>query len=221
MLTVFYLGLLLGIADGSLPPTPQSNMISKQLEQVSREFDLNTYTQQWLETCEHINGTQASEDIQVNSSPWIFVHQRRLATALFTLSDCVTSKINIVNITEEIKAAAPRGALDEVFASYCNLVPGIKHCRTPMISALQVCLSHQRDDDLQLIDSAIDGALDFMCFKGGERIAIFLAENGTDCLYDNADRIASCINDTMPQVQSLLQNLQLFNESIFDPVNCE
>jgi len=206
MLTVFYLGLLLGIADGSLPPTPQSNMISKQLEQVSREFDLNTYTQQWLETCEHINGTQASEDIQ---------------TALFTLSDCVTSKINIVNITEEIKAAAPRGALDEVFTSYCNLVPGIKHCRTPMISALQVCLSHQRDDDLQLIDSAIDGALDFMCFKGGERIAIFLAENGTDCLYDNADRIASCINDTMPQVQSLLQNLQLFNESIFDPVNCE
>ena len=40
-----------------------------------------------------------------------------------------------------------------------------------MISALQVCLSDQGDEDLETIDSAIDGALDFMCYKGGERIA--------------------------------------------------
>ena len=52
-----------------------------------------------------------------------------------------------------------------------SLIPEVKDCRAPMISALQVCLSDQGDEDLETIDSAIDGALDFMCFKGGERIA--------------------------------------------------
>ena len=40
-----------------------------------------------------------------------------------------------------------------------------------MISALQVCLSDQGDEDVEIINTAIDGALEFMCFKGGERIA--------------------------------------------------
>ena len=50
-----------------------------------------------------------------------------------------------------------------------------------MISALQVCLSDQGDEDVETIDSAIDGALDFMCYKGGERIA----SKDKPCLFFN------------------------------------
>ncbi len=36
---------------------------------------------------------------------------------------------------------------------------------------MQVCLSDQADRDLEIFDGALDEALDFMCYKGGERIA--------------------------------------------------
>lgn len=36
---------------------------------------------------------------------------------------------------------------------------------------MQVCLSDQADQDLEIFDEAISAALDFMCYKGGERIA--------------------------------------------------
>jgi len=176
-----------------------------QLEDMEEEFDVNSYTQQWLETCEMNNGTQASEDIQ---------------TALSTLTQCVTSRINVFDIVERIKDATPKGELDEVFTSYCNLIPEIKDCRAPMISALQVCLSDQGDEDVETINSAIDGALDFMCYKGGERIAIFLAENGTNCVLSNSERIASCLNDTMPQIEALLEDMMVLNQSLFDSTNC-
>lgn len=38
------------------------------------------------------------------------------------LNDCVTSRITIANISDEIKAAAPKGVLDEVFEKYCKWV---------------------------------------------------------------------------------------------------
>jgi len=96
-----------------------------QLEDMEEEFDVNSYTQQWLETCEMNNGTQASEDIQVNKicnyrgshtqlDVWL------LQTALSTLTQCVTSRINVFDIVERIKDATPKGELDEVFTSYCK-----------------------------------------------------------------------------------------------------
>lgn len=112
------------------------------------------------------------------------------------LTECISSKINIHNITEEIKEASPKGILDEVFAKYCKYVRqyckknnnnplwlpnknislysqvlAIKQCRIPVISAMQVCLSDQADQDLEVVDEAMNAALDFMCYKGGERIA--------------------------------------------------
>lgn len=53
----------------------------------------------------------------------------------------------------------------------CSQVPAIKKCSAPVFSALQVCVTEQSGQDLKIFQSAIDEALDFICFKGGERIA--------------------------------------------------
>lgn len=50
-------------------------------------------------------------------------------------------------------------------------ITAIKECKTPLMSAMQVCLSEKALQDLEVFNSTIDEALDFMCFKGGERIA--------------------------------------------------
>lgn len=50
------------------------------------------------------------------------------------LTECISSKINIHNITEEIKEASPKGILDEVFAKYCKYVR--QYCKKNNINPL-------------------------------------------------------------------------------------
>ena len=40
-----------------------------------------------------------------------------------------------------------------------------------MIKAVQVCLTDQADRDLEIFDAVLEAALNFICYKGGERIA--------------------------------------------------
>jgi len=176
-----------------------------ELEKVNEEFDLNSLTHEWLETCEQTNGTSAVETIQDSMS---------------SLGQCVLQSINVANLLEEIKTAAPRGALDEVFTHYCDLVPKLKSCRDPLTESSSVCLSDQSVKDLDIFNAAIDGALDFVCYKGGERIAIFLAESGTECIMSNADQLNHCLNDSLPIINSVLENIQKSNTTIYNHQNC-
>lgn len=50
-------------------------------------------------------------------------------------------------------------------------IPAIKRCQAPLFSSLEVCVSSYTIQDLKVLENAIDAALDFMCYKGGERIA--------------------------------------------------
>ena len=91
------------------------------------ESDFNQYTEEWLQECENNNGTQAAKDITVSKTTSLYIPFAKLTVlhlqaAVETLTDCVTSKINVFEIAEKIKEATPRGALDEVFAGYCKWV---------------------------------------------------------------------------------------------------
>ena len=46
-----------------------------------------------------------------------------------------------------------------------------------MIKAVQVCLTDQADQDLEIFDAVLEAALNFVCYKGGERIASMTLEN--------------------------------------------
>jgi len=125
--------------------------------------------------------------------------------------------------------------------SFLSLLPDLKACREPMTQSLQVCLSDQGVEDLERFNAAIDGALDFMCYKGGERIAskyladltpstmirkryifstVFMAENGTQCLGSNVDMLTRCMNNTVPDIISAFKAMQNSNASVFDENNC-
>jgi len=182
-----------------------ANELETELGKVDHDHNLDYYTKLWLEECERVNGTEAIEDIQ---------------SSFVQVTDCITAKVNLVNISAEIKDAMPRGALDEVFTKYCNQIPEIKDCRVPMIKAVQVCLTDQADRDLEIFDAVLEAALNFICYKGGERIAIFLAENGTDCFQTNIDRMADCLNESLPHLQKIVTDVHTANISIFHEDNC-
>jgi len=41
--------------------------LTDELEKVKDEFDLNTFTEQWMEECEKNNGSEAVESIDVSA----------------------------------------------------------------------------------------------------------------------------------------------------------
>ncbi|XP_046631751.1 27 kDa glycoprotein-like [Daphnia pulicaria] len=197
--------LVIGQVNCVIPSVKDAHNWAGELEKAQHDFNLDSYSKQWMDECERVNGSEAIEDI------------RESVTAL---TDCISSKINIHNITEEIKEASPKGILDEVFAKYCDQISAIKKCREPVILAMQVCLSDQADQDLEIFDEAISAAVDFMCYKGGERIAIFMSENGTDCFLSNIDNIATCLNGSLPELENAIKGIQTTNTSMFDDTNC-
>lgn len=187
---------------------PFNNLsISNELEKVtSEQFNLNSLTEQWMDTCAENNGTEAVEDIQ---------------DSLHNLYFCISSKINVANLFKEMEAATPIGALDEVFTQYCDQIPELMNCAEKVTDAMSVCLGDQGKEDLKTFVGVVDAALEFLCYKGGERIAIFLAEKGSECLVSSVDRLMGCLNESLPSFTNVLDNMHSLNLSIYDPANCK
>jgi len=165
-------------------------------------------------------GDSLDESTELTTSPrglWAIIDQDSLHNLYF----CISSKINVANLFKEMEAATPIGALDEVFTQYCDQIPELMNCAEKVTDAMSVCLGDQGKEDLKTFVGVVDAALEFLCYKGGERIAIFLAEKGSECLVSSVDRLMGCLNESLPSFTNVLDNMHSLNLSIYDPANCK
>ncbi|KAJ1526647.1 hypothetical protein ONE63_008232 [Megalurothrips usitatus] len=109
---------------------------------------------------------------------------------------CLKGLIDYKNITEEMEAAKPTGNLDEVFRKYCAKRNTFKDCVMEFVNATTDCLSEAERGSKALIQNVTDQFLGFVCFKEGDRIALFIAEAGPECITDQKEAIFHCINAT-------------------------
>uniref|UniRef100_A0A1B6HV20 Uncharacterized protein n=1 Tax=Homalodisca liturata TaxID=320908 RepID=A0A1B6HV20_9HEMI len=109
---------------------------------------------------------------------------------------CLRKLINYTEIKIEIERAKPTGDLDVVFKKYCRKSPQLRYCVTNFTEAIEPCLSPEERYMKQTILNITDALIRFICFKEGERIALFIAEGGPECLKDNQDEIMQCFNST-------------------------
>ncbi|WP_248786241.1 DUF1397 domain-containing protein, partial [Escherichia coli] len=52
-------------------------------------------------------------------------------------------------------------------------------------------------------NSAVDQLVDFVCYKDGDRIALFIAEGGPECFRDKAATIKDCAENITKTVSSV------------------
>ncbi|XP_043478413.1 27 kDa hemolymph protein-like isoform X2 [Leptopilina heterotoma] len=132
---------------------------------------------------------------------------------ILDLGACVTSLVNVTQLNKEIEDAKPTGDLDEVFAKYCRKSTILKHCVRNWTEALKPCLEPPEQALEPIVLNITNSLLDFICFKEGDRIALFISTDGPKCFQDKQLVIQQCLNSTYGEsVQNISTNVNNISE---------
>ncbi|XP_049959486.1 27 kDa hemolymph protein-like [Schistocerca serialis cubense] len=135
----------------------------------------------------------------------------RAQNAKNELMDCIQNLINITELQQKVEDAKPVGKLDEVSREYCHKSPVLKNCIQNFTDAAEGCLEEAEKESVRTTLNITNAILDFICHKQGDRIALFIAEGGQDCLNKTSTEIQECMNSTLgklvPQEKSNIESL--------------
>ncbi|XP_041975994.1 27 kDa hemolymph protein-like [Aricia agestis] len=118
-------------------------------------------------------------------------------------AECVKTLFNPDTIKQEIEAAKPNGELDEVFKKYCAKSPQLKTCIHTLTTGVTPCLDAKVRDHIAYVDNSTDSLIDFLCYRDGDRIAMFIAEHGPECMQTKTSDIRECANKMREGISSL------------------
>uniref|UniRef100_A0A1B6D3A7 DUF19 domain-containing protein n=1 Tax=Clastoptera arizonana TaxID=38151 RepID=A0A1B6D3A7_9HEMI len=119
-----------------------------------------------------------------------------LMVAKEELQFCLHDLINFQEVQKEIEKAKPTGDLDLVFRKYCKKTPVLRNCINNFTTAMEPCLDPNEKDTKKIVANITNALISFICFKEGDRIALFIAEGGPECLSDKNETIQQCLNAT-------------------------
>ena len=112
---------------------------------------------------------------------------------------CISNLANLTALQEEIEIARPIGELDTVFHKYCQKAPLGEKCFKEFNTAVQPCLSKDERNQNAIMMRLFSGLLGFMCARGGDQIALFVAEEGPECFEANKEAITHCANNSFSE----------------------
>ncbi|XP_067636016.1 27 kDa hemolymph protein-like [Eurosta solidaginis] len=139
------------------------------------------------------------------------------------LTTCLASAINITALQEEIEIARPIGEMDTVFNKYCTKAPDALKCLRDFNDKVQPCLSAIERKQNVVLMRIVTGLIDFLCSHGGDHIALFVAEEGPECLEANRDAINACANssfhETLPK-DFKIPDLFDLPDFVLEPAHC-
>ncbi|XP_037931759.1 27 kDa hemolymph protein-like, partial [Teleopsis dalmanni] len=148
----------------------------------------------------------------------------QLELAATKLVQCVNSVANLTEILQEVEAARPAGELDVVFQKYCNRQPRAEQCLREFNSQLLPCLNSEERSQNAVMMRIVTSLLNFICYKNGDQIAMFIAEEGPECVEANKDNILNCMNATfsayMPKNGLPIEPLKELPDLVLDPKQC-
>ncbi|XP_046689068.1 27 kDa hemolymph protein-like [Homalodisca vitripennis] len=120
----------------------------------------------------------------------------RVLAARSEVQFCFEGMVNFTEFQAEIEHAKPTGDLDIVFRKYCGKTPHLRGCVSNFTEAIEPCLNPDERILKETIINVTDALISFICFKEGDRIALFIAEEGPECLKSKQEQIQECINST-------------------------
>jgi len=110
---------------------------------------------------------------------------------------CIISNVNIQLIQEEVESRKKTGDIDEFFANYCRTeIPTILGCISRFLSVSQECLVPRERAGLNTSMAMVEAGLDYICHNQGERLALFMASKGLECVTESRDAMLSCVHSS-------------------------
>ncbi|XP_044754795.1 uncharacterized protein LOC123313821 [Coccinella septempunctata] len=118
-------------------------------------------------------------------------------TARDNLQTCIEDLVDLDTIKKEIEESKKTGSMDEVFGKYCKKRPEFKKCVDKFLEKLKLCLIDDERKNLETVLNLIKELGEFACYKDGDRIAMFVAEEGPECIKAHVEGIKTCVNNTL------------------------
>ncbi|CAG4941440.1 unnamed protein product [Parnassius apollo] len=160
----------------ALPADLQSTVNESQVQDLQ-----NKTTKLFKEKCEKNGGPDAYTNAE---------------TAFKNFSKCIQDLVDFSVLNGEIEEAKPNGQVDEVFKKYCEKTPLFKNCVRNMTESVKPCLTPDERANLKTVHNVSEQLAEFICYKEGDRIALFIAEKGPDCVMEKETLIHECVNKT-------------------------
>lgn len=154
----------------------------------------------WEERCRTDVGEDALNDIK---------------ESITNFTVCVQRLVKWNKLQHEINRSIPRGELDLVFRKYCGRRKRLTTCLEDVYTKLQRCMNDQEKQDLNITRKAIDAGIDFVCHDDGDRIALFMAENGEECVTSQKDNISACVTEKISEIKDAKQGFQDLSLAVF------
>ncbi|XP_047526551.1 27 kDa hemolymph protein-like isoform X1 [Vanessa atalanta] len=164
-------------AINNLPPELQGKVDEKQVTELK-----NKSMQVFKKKCEENGGTEAYPQSE---------------KSFLNFVECLKELVDPAKLQEEIEAAKPTGQVDEVFKKYCEKTPSFKSCFRNMTESVKPCFSVEEQKNLKTVYNISEQLAEFVCFKEGDRIALFIAENGPECFNEKKAELEMCANHTL------------------------
>lgn len=112
---------------------------------------------------------------------------------------CTSGLVDVEQLQNEIKEAEPKGELDTVFNKYCRKRDTATGCLETFTKLLEPCLQPNEIDGKQTFVNMFKKFLNFVCYKDGDHIALFIAEKGPECFDQRKDDLINCVNSTFTE----------------------
>ena len=147
---------------------------------------------------------------------------KEIEMATLNLGECITNIVNYTAIQKEIEEASPLGELDIVFSKYCKKRPDALECVEIFNTKLVPCLEKEEQENQDVFMRIVRSLLNFVCHKGGDQIALFIAEKGPECLESKKEDIQHCINNTFSRYvpKDGIENVKTLPKFIMSPKHC-
>ncbi|XP_011155600.1 27 kDa hemolymph protein [Solenopsis invicta] len=109
---------------------------------------------------------------------------------------CIQTLINITELQAEMEKYKPTGDLDIVFKNYCNKRSKLRSCVTNFTDTMEHCLDETEKENKKIVLNITDSMLEFICYKEGDRIALFISAGGPECFQEKQQALQDCANKT-------------------------
>ncbi|XP_011152994.1 27 kDa hemolymph protein isoform X2 [Harpegnathos saltator] len=113
------------------------------------------------------------------------------------MEQCLKSLINVTELQAEMEMHKPNGDLDVVFKKYCNKRSILRACVSNFTNEVEQCLDVKEKENKKIVMNITDSMLEFICYKEGDRIALFIAAGGPECFQSKQDAVQDCANKTL------------------------
>lgn len=227
-LTITALVLFIGLLNHGFAQENPSNaeeVLNKVSDLAGNIPGLNSLNTSALPSIEEA-GNLLKQKCDKNGGPEAFENAKRAQTEL---QQCVENLINSTVLMKEMEEHKPHGELDVVFKKYCRKVPIFKQCISNFTTAVEPCLEPAERENKVIVQNITDALLNFICFKEGDRIALFIAAGGPECFKAKHEVILNkCGNSSLSSYIPVpdmnnggLPSLENLPNLIFGPKECD